>query len=436
MTERDTERSGESPAARGASAGVTGQSTGITSDNFVWVLAVGLFALGALSLFLSFDGEPVLPLDTTASANGEGVPTIDTDGDGVLDTPVADDEATSDGLGTAAANRFTISASGDILIHERVAEAATTAEGAFDFAPLFNPVRDLIATRDFAICHLEVPLSSTNDDLAFTDGTFRVPMELADAIQGVGFDSCSVASNHAWDSGETSVTSTIAQLERVGLPHVGIANSPEDAAKSWQFNVLGNTIGHLSYTFALNGREPGEVPQDRVAQIDEAAILADAARQRELGSEFTIVSMHWGSEFQNEPDALQADLGPRLLASPDIDLIIGHHAHVPQQVVEINGEYIAYGLGNLLSNQAQGIPECPTACPVDSQDGVLIDFVVERTAEGALAVTDVVANPTWVDNRNTWAIIPTDSPPAVGFALDAQLLSASGERTRASLGIE
>ena len=419
MTERHTERTGES---------------------FVWALTTGFFALGALSLFLSFGGDSDADgVNANGTANGDvsadAEPTIDTDGDGVPDA-VADDATAGVPPGSTAADRFTISASGDILIHERVAEAATNADGSFDFAPLFNPVRDLIATRDFAICHLEVPLSSTNDDLAFSEGAFRVPLELADAIQGVGFDSCSVASNHAWDSGEASVTSTIEQLRRVGLSHVGIANTSEDAAKSWQFNVLGNTIGHLSYTFGLNGRAPGEVPQDRVAQIDEAEILADAARQRELGSEFTIVSMHWGAEFQNEPDALQSDLGPRLLASPDIDLIIGHHAHVPQQVVEINGEYIAYGLGNLLSNQAQGIPECPTSCPTDSQDGVLLDFVVERNAGGTLTVVDVVANPTWVDNRNTWAIIPTDSPPAVGFVLDPQILAESGERTRATLGVE
>ena len=141
----------------------------------------------------------------------------------------------------------------------------------------------------------------------------------------------------------------------------------------------------------------------------------------------------WGTEFQNEIDEFQADLGPRLLASPDIDLILGHHAHVPQEVVEINGEYIAYGLGNLLSNQAQGIPECPTACPLDSQDGVLLDFVVERN-DGVLRVTEVIANPTWVDNRNTWQVIPTDSPPTIG-EFDLALLAESGARTRTSLGL-
>jgi poly-gamma-glutamate capsule biosynthesis protein CapA/YwtB (metallophosphatase superfamily) len=398
-------------------------------ERIAWFLALAFFVLGAVWLASSFDLEADF-------ASGDAATDGDSDAAASADGDVTDADGTTsvDGATQTRSDRFTVSVSGDILIHERVAEAATTATG-FDFAPLFAPVQNLIASRDFAICHLEVPISSTNTDLAYTQGVFRAPTELAAAIKGAGFDSCSVASNHSWDSGEASVISTIAQLNAVQLPHVGIANTSEEAVKSWQFDVLGNTVGHLSYTYGLNGREPDEVPANRVARIDEQTILADAARQRLLGSEFTIVSLHWGTEFQNEPNEQQADLGPRLLASPDIDLIVGHHAHVPQSVEEIDGEYIAYGLGNLLSNQAQAIPECPEQCPLDSQDGVLLDFVIERNADGDLAVTDVVANPTWVDVGGTWKIISTDRPPEDVVNLDVSVLRASGERTRASLGL-
>lgn len=396
------------------------------ADNVVWFLIMALFALGALSLIASFSG------DGTSIASAAGA-TVDTDSGssaGNVDPTGTGETAAASGR----SDRFTISASGDILIHERVAEAAATETG-FDFSPLFAPVQNLIASRDFAICHLEVPISSNNTDLSYSSGVFRAPTELASAIKAAGFDSCSVASNHAWDSGEASVLSTIAELNAVQLPHVGIANTAEEAAKNWQFNVLGNTIGHLSYTYGLNGREPGEVPTSRVALIDEQAILADAARQRAAGSEFTIVSLHWGQEQENELTDQQADLGPRLLASPDIDLIIGHHAHVPQRVEEIDGEYIAYGLGNLLSNQSMFAPECPNDCALDSQDGVLLDFVVERDGDGVLAVTEVVANPTWVDVGGTWKIISTDNPPQLGVTIDPTTLQESGQRTRETLNI-
>ena len=395
-----------------------------------WYLGLALIALGGVALIASFgDDESPTVGTVTAGQPDVSIAAGDTDPTDTRDETVDPQRSRAD--------RFTISASGDIIIHGRVGEAAATGENTYDFGPLFAPVQNLIETRDFAICHLEVPISSTNDDLSFSAAAFRAPRELPAAIKGAGFDSCSVASNHAWDSGESSVTSTIAQLNAVSLPHVGVANTPEEAAKNWQFDVLGNTVGHLSYTYGHNNPDldNGGVPPERVALIDEEKILADAARQRAAGSEFTIVSMHWGVEFENELTDQQADLGPRLLASPDIDLIIGHHAHVPQRVDEIDGEYIAYGLGNLLSNQSINAPECPNDCTLDSQDGVLLDFVVERGDDGQLGVVDVVANPTWVDVGGTWQILPADNPETTGVAYDAATLSSSAERTRATLGL-
>jgi len=36
----------------------------------------------------------------------------------------------------------------------------------------------------------------------------------------------------------------------------------------------------------------------------------------------------------------------------DVDLLVGHHAHVVQPVERIGDEVVVYGLGNLLSNQS------------------------------------------------------------------------------------
>ena len=394
-------------------------------ERITWILFGGIAILAALAAVLpSISSDPLgsepAPNSGSAGAPSETASTTLPDG------------------GNNAPRRFTISASGDILIHERVADAARVGD-SYDFTSLFANVKPLISTRDFAICHLEVPLSSTDSDLAFggsaDGGAFRAPSPLADAISDAGFRSCSVASNHSYDSGESSVTSTIEQLTRAGLPHPGVATSGEQAERLWQFTVKDTTVGHLSYTYGLNGREPGEVPDYSVAQIDEAKILADAARHRALGTEFTIVSLHWGDEFNTELTDQQADLGPTLLASPDIDLIIGHHAHVPQRIEEIDGKYIAYGLGNLLSNQSSSAPECPTACPVESQDGMLVDFVVDRRADGSLGVVDVVVNPTWVDVGGTWQIVDTQAPPVTGIDVDATILADSADRTFATVGV-
>lgn len=329
---------------------------------------------------------------------------------------------------------FTVTVSGDVLIHERVADAARTSSG-WDFAQLFEPVAPIITSADLAICHLEVPISSTNDDLAFgAQGVFRAPKELAAGLKAAGFDSCSVASNHAYDSGEASLASTTRELNAVGVPHVGVSAPDDEADDLWQFDIEGITVGHLAYTYGLNGRAPGEVPQNLVAQIDEDQILADAQRHRAHGSEFVIVSLHWGDEFSSELTEQQQTLGPRLLASENIDLIVGHHTHLPQAVTKIGDEYIAYGLGNFLSNQSAVAPEC-SSCPVASQDGVLLSFDIRRETDSSLRVVNVEATPTWVDVGGTWKVVSTEGPPA-GLSIDTATLAASTERTMVALGVE
>ena len=396
------------------------------SERIVWVLISAFLCLCLFAL--------VTPIGAVGgSAQSADDPTLNTE----IDRSQQSAEGASNGQADSA-QRFTISASGDILIHQRVAEAATTPAG-FAFENLFTPISSVIQNADLAICHLEVPLSATDQDLAYggsaDGGAFRSPMQLADALVTTGFDSCSVASNHSYDSGESSVLSTVDQLQRVGLSHVGIASGAEQAERLWQFPIGDTVVGHLSYTYGLNGRDNADVPAHHVARIDEATILADAARQRAAGSTFVVVSIHWGDEFTTTLNQQQQNLGPRLIASNDIDLIIGHHAHVPQQIDTFDGGVVAYGLGNLLSNQSSSAPECPTLCPLESQDGALVDFVVERATDGTTAIVDTIVHPTWVDVGTTWQVLLADSAPPAGTGADVSTLQASANRTRETLGI-
>jgi poly-gamma-glutamate capsule biosynthesis protein CapA/YwtB (metallophosphatase superfamily) len=84
-------------------------------------------------------------------------------------------------------------------------------------------------------------------------------------------------------------------------------------------------------------------------QVD--GILADAARARRAGAEIVIASLHCCTEYNPAPDPTQIAIVAALLASPDVDLVIGHHAHVVQPIERINGKWVAYGLGNHVAQQ-------------------------------------------------------------------------------------
>ena len=322
-------------------------------------------------------------------------------------------------------------ATGDIISHGAVAERAAASarengDDGWNFTPLFARIRPIIAGADLALCHLESPLSMNDDDLSFR-GTFRVPSSLADAIAEVGYDGCSLASNHALDSGSSSVTATLHHMRRVGLATAGMADTSENAGPAW-FTPGGIRVAHLSVTDLINGRELPVDPPWMVPHLDVDRVIAEAAMARSEGAKFVVVSVHWGEEYQSNPTNRQQAAAERLLDSPEVDLVLGHHAHVVQPVIRRDGDAVVYGLGNLLTNQPGDEANPCRSCPPETQDGLIAWFQVAETANGA-QITDAGYVPTWVDRTTTHEIVPigVDDPERVGPGV----LAESAVRTAA-----
>jgi hypothetical protein len=109
-----------------------------------------------------------------------------------------------------------------------------------------------------------------------------------------------------------------------------------------------------------------------------------------------------------------------VLASPDVGVIVGHHAHVVQPIDRVKKKYVVYGMGNFLSNQRPGATA--TCCLPETQDGLLVEIEVEERAAG-FVVDEVLFTPTWVE-PGTYRILAVpealgnpDTPPAERAAL-------------------
>ncbi|MCW3842305.1 CapA family protein [Micromonospora yasonensis] len=290
----------------------------------------------------------------------------------------------------APKSQLTIVAAGDLLVHpELTAQAATDARAAgrdgHDFTQVLAAVRPVVSRADLAICHLETPLAEPSGP--FTGyPIFSVPPELADAAAWAGFDTCSTASNHSLDTGVPGIRRTLDKLDQVGLRHAGTARSAPEAARPNILDVAGVKVAQLSYTFGFNGI-PRPAGQDWVANLaDRNAILAEARRARDLGAEIVILSMHWGTEYQNKPNDDQLQLARDLLAFPDIDLIVGHHVHVVQPFEKIGTKWVAYGLGNLTTYGSEE----------STQQAVVPEFTFTRKAAGRWEVSGVEVHAMWM----------------------------------------
>ena len=257
--------------------------------------------------------------------------------------------------GRAADTRpFRLVATGDLLIHDSVIrQARADADGSgYQFRSMLAGVRSLIAGADLAICHMETVYGSRRGP--FTGyPQFVTPPQLARSVKQIGYDSCSTASNHTLDAGAAGVRRTLDAMDRVGLRHAGTARSAKESRVAW-LRAGGARIAQLAYTYGTNGIP---VPKDRpwlVNLTDAKQVIADARAARRAGADIVVASLHWGTEYQEEPDRLQRSLARRLTASrtqgrPDIDLIIGTHAHVPQPYEKVNGTWVVYGMGDQLA---------------------------------------------------------------------------------------
>jgi poly-gamma-glutamate synthesis protein (capsule biosynthesis protein) len=319
---------------------------------------------------------------------------------------------------TRAPRVVTMMFTGDTLVHGAVYQQAQSygskSGKAYDFRPMFAKVRPIISSADVAICHQETPLSADDKQLSGYP-VFSTPHEIADALLDAGYDGCSTASNHSFDRNVQGITDTTNVFDQVGLKQSGMARTPEENARATMYSANGVTIAHLAYSYGLNGYVlPADkqwlvrlINKDKDSPTDQPYtsqyILADAKAARAAGANLVVISIQWGVEYQSKPTASQVALANELLASPDIDLVVGHHVHVIQPIDRVGEKYVVFGVGNFLSNQS---PQADPTLPAASQDGVIVGVTFTETgASGAFKTTKVGYTPTWVD-RSGYVITP------------------------------
>ncbi len=307
---------------------------------------------------------------------------------------------------------FTLVATGDVLVHQErslvaTAQAAGRVRGtAFDFSPVLADVAPTIRGADVAVCHLEAPVAPPAGP--FTGyPSFSAQPQILDALAGAGYDTCSTASNHSLDAGPAGVVRTLEALDARTLRHAGTARDAAEAATPTVLDVGGVRVGHVATTFGLNGYPvPAGTPWlvDTFAPSrtpDVRGVLADAAAARKAGADVVVASVHCCTEYVDEPTAEQRAVVDRLLDSPDVDLVLGHHAHVVQPFGTRGGKWVAYGLGNHVADQTTG---------GRTRDSVIARFTFARGPGGRFAVNRAEAVPVTIRPGGTRFAVVRSSP--------------------------
>jgi hypothetical protein len=284
----------------------------------------------------------------------------------------------------------TILGAGSILPAPEIWDQARRDGGgsALNFAPMLAGARKAVSGADLALCHLSAPLATTGPYAG--PPRYNVPADIAKAIAATGFDGCATASEHAFDQGTAGVARTLDALDKADLGHAGTARSKGESKKPQIYKANGVKVAHLSYTLALNGQK---VPAERgwvVSRPSAEQIKNDARDAREAGADIVVVSVDWGTDGEHEPDVDQQNLARTIATMRNVDLVLGHGAHVAQPVERIEDKWIVYGLGDFDARHPQPVN--------DNREGSMMRITFSPSdEEGRWKVAAIEAIPTFID---------------------------------------
>ena len=276
-------------------------------------------------------------------------------------------------------SKATVYAIGDILLHDAVYRAAETPNG-YDFTSAFTSVKRQLSEADLTIANQESMIGGSELGLS-SYPAFNSPFEIGDALQDAGVDLVTTANNHTLDRGVKAIERSIAHWNQIGMPYTGSFQSDEDRATLRVLEANDISFAFLAYTYGTNGVVPKQ--PYHVNYIDLAQMGPDI-EEAEANADVTVVSLHFGTEYEPLPNEEQQSL-VQSLADLGVDVIIGHHPHVlqPPDVIEgANGQetFVIYSLGNFLSGQKGD----------DRNTGGIVGIDVVKTVEGNRVTLDLV----------------------------------------------
>lgn len=315
---------------------------------------------------------------------------------------------------------FTVVGGGDMLIHMPVADNAWTGEN-WDFTGQMAPVKDYLDNADIALCNMEVPLAQDGQQPSGYP-MFAAPQDLASDMAAVGWDGCSTSTNHSIDQGFGGVVTTLDKFDEAGLGHVGTSRTAEEAQAPQIYKVEGEDqevmVAHLSSAHNLNGIPMPEEAPWAVQMIDAERLIQEAKEAREAGADAVIVSLHCCEvEYMTEPEEEQVSLAQALAESGEVDLVLSHHAHVPKTIELLDGGptgdgmWVAYGLGNFISNQTT---EC---CIEETSSGLLAYFTFLKEEDQPVKIEDASWQVVTVDRPSGHLVFPLYASGAEGSAI-------------------
>ena len=220
-----------------------------------------------------------------------------------------------------------------------------------------SALRTVLERADFTIANLETPV--TDIDASPLAGTKRY-IHKADVrltpeyLRRHRFGAVSLANNHALDYGTEGLAQTLDVLEANGCATFGAGRSRAEAEEPLLLELnSGDMCQRIAvfagYDHSQSAEAAPESPTAQLCPLDPARI---AHRIEQLKAAhpglLAIAFPHWGDNYAWRSNR-QRRIADGLVAA-GIDVILGHGAHMLQEIETRGGRWVTFSLGNFVFN--------------------------------------------------------------------------------------
>jgi len=230
-------------------------------------------------------------------------------------------------------------------------------KGYLHFARAFN---DLLNDGDLVIANLEcaitdIPVSPIEKEKPHTYAAD--PEKTIQALKASNITVVTLANNHAVDYGKAGLIDTLGALEKNGIGYAGGGRTLKEASTPFLYsmdkrNVTARIAVISCYNYGSMSDNFGFYASDRVPgvySLDAGALTRQIADLRKGDPDLKVIVVpHWGPNYAWRTFTQQKMAEDIIRAGAD--MIIGHSAHMMQEVEYIRNRVVVYSIGNFIMN--------------------------------------------------------------------------------------
>ncbi len=214
---------------------------------------------------------------------------------------------------------------------------------------------------DYAVANLETVITTQRKSPHLGKKSYihhSHPVKTPKALLRWGIDVVSLGNNHTMDYGLEGLKETITSLKKYSMPSFGGGLSTTCAARAHLTTI---NVGKGKIPLLLSGafeyrpryqRKYSFYAQGKLGGVngwtDESGPAQIKSFRQNHKDAFIVVFPHWGKNYHWR-SYHQQRLAHKLIDA-GADLILGHGAHMLQEIEQYKGKWIVYSLGNFVFN--------------------------------------------------------------------------------------